>query len=157
MPNPSLIGGDFLGTHVFPIFYLTSAIARILPAMPYAVWFCVWFSLWLPLLWWSVDLLLGGAARLPPLHRASLSLVLTLNGLALSMLGFPHIESFIPPLLVFALVGLTQPGASGPPLASSPSSLPCQFGKTRACTARLHSPPWRCCSACAPGPAAGCW
>ncbi|MBS3022816.1 hypothetical protein [Acidiphilium multivorum] len=113
MPNPPLIGGDFLGTHVFPIFYLTSAIARILPAMPYAVWFCLWLSLWLPLLWVAVYLLLGSTARLPNPRRASLSLLLTLNGLALSMLGFPHIESFIPPLLVLALVGLTQPGASG--------------------------------------------
>ena len=34
MPNPPLIGGDFLGNHVTPLFYLTSAIARILPAMP---------------------------------------------------------------------------------------------------------------------------
>lgn len=111
MPNPPLIGGDFLGIHVFPIFYLTSAIARILPAMPYAVWFCLWFSLWLPLLWLSVYLLFGGVARLSPIRRASLALLLTLNGLALSMLGFPHVESFIPPLIVFALVGLTQRSA----------------------------------------------
>ena len=111
MPNPPLIGGDFLGTHVFPILFLTSAIARILPAMPYAVRFCLWFSLWLPLLWWSIYLLLGGAVRLAPTRQISLALLLTLNGLALSMLGFPHIESFIPPLLVLALVGLTQPGA----------------------------------------------
>ena len=111
MPNPPLIGGDFLGNHVTPLFYLTSAIARILPAMPYAVWFCLWFSVWLPLLWGAVYLLLGGSARLPNPRRASISLLLTLNGLALSMLGFPHVESFIPPLIVFALVGLTQRSA----------------------------------------------
>ena len=112
MPNPPLIGGDFLGNHVTPILYLSSAIARILPAMPYAVWFSLWFSLWLPLLWGAVYLLLSVVAGLSALRRASISLLLTLNGLALSMLGFPHVESFIPPLLIFTLVGLTQPGAA---------------------------------------------
>jgi hypothetical protein len=110
MLNPKLIGGYFLGNHVSPIFYLTSALARILPTMPYAVWFCIWFSLWLPLLWFALYRLLAGIAELSRGQRTAMSLLLTLNGLSLSMFGFPHIESFIPPLLILTILGVQRGG-----------------------------------------------
>jgi hypothetical protein len=110
MVNPSLIGGYFLGNHVSPIFYLTSCIARVLPVMPYPVWFCIWFSLWLPLFWLALLQVFANIVECSLQQRIGAALLLSLNGLCLSMFGFPHIESFIPPLLILTILAVRRGG-----------------------------------------------
>jgi hypothetical protein len=103
LPNPPLIGGNFLAIHVSPIFFLTSALSQLLPGAPYPVWFCLWFSAWLPLLWIALFSLTGAISGLSTFRRTIIASLLSLNGIALSMVGFPHVESFIPPLLLGTL------------------------------------------------------
>jgi hypothetical protein len=100
LPNPRLIGGNFLAIHASPIFFLTSALSRPIPGAPYPVWFCLWFSAWLPLLWVALFSLTGGISGLSTFRRTIIASLLSLNGITLSMVGFPHVESFIPPLLL---------------------------------------------------------
>ncbi|HTJ90944.1 MAG TPA: hypothetical protein VL356_12305 [Acidocella sp.] len=104
LPNPALIGGSFLAIHVSPIFFLTSALSGLIPGAPYAIWFCLWFSAWLPLLWLALFSLTGGIPGLSVSRRTIMASVLSLNGITFSMVGFPHIESFIPPLLFGTVV-----------------------------------------------------
>jgi hypothetical protein len=118
MPNPAVIGGNFLAGHISPIFYLTSALASVVPRMPYAVWFSLWFSCWLPLLWLVLYSLLAGLPGLSGRGRVALASLLALNGLTLSMVGFPHVESFIPPLLLATLVACIGGTRCGVVLAS---------------------------------------
>ena len=109
LPNPPLIGGNFLAVHVSPVFFLTSAATALVPFMPDPVRFSLVFSVWLPLLWIGIFQLLGAFEILSVNARIAVATLLTLNGLALSMFGFPHIESFIPPLLLLALALLLRP------------------------------------------------
>jgi hypothetical protein len=104
--NPALIGGNFLSVHFSPVFFLMSSVARTLPNLPYPIWFCLWFSGWLPLLWVSILFLLGQLPWVSTRSRPLAALLIAFNGLALSMLGFPHIESFIPPLILAAIAAI---------------------------------------------------
>ncbi len=104
MPNPGLIGGNFLSIHMSPFFFIASFAAKFFPGVPYSIWFCVWFSTWLPLLWVAIYALLSQVSFVSPGSRVFGATLLTLNGISLSMLGFPHIESFIPPLMILLFV-----------------------------------------------------
>jgi hypothetical protein len=103
MPNPPLIGGFALPIHFWLIYFLAHGVAAILPDMPYAVWNSLFMALWPALLWLGLFLLLPEDAVRSPVRRAAFALLLTLNGLTLSMLGFPHVESFIPALFVVGI------------------------------------------------------
>jgi len=103
MRNPPLIGGFALPIHFWLIYFLSHGVAAILPDMPYAVWNSLFMALWPALLWLGLFLLLPEEAVRSPVRRAAFAVLLTLNGLTLSMLGFPHVESFIPALF---LVGI---------------------------------------------------
>jgi len=69
--------------------------------MPYAVWYSLFMAAWPALLWIGIFHLLPKEDVASPLRRAGLAVLLALNGLTLSMIGFPHVESFIP-VLFFA-------------------------------------------------------
>jgi len=79
-------------------FFLSHALAVLFPAMPYAVWYSLFMALWPALLWVGIFHLLPKEDVASPLRRAVLAVLLALNGLTLSMIGFPHVESFIPAL-----------------------------------------------------------
>jgi hypothetical protein len=55
------------------------------------------------LLWLGLFHLIPEEAVRSPVRRAAFAVLLTLNGLTLSMLGFPHVESFIPALFVVSI------------------------------------------------------
>lgn len=111
MLNPTDIGGNFLAIHMSTIFFLTSMLLKPFACVPEAVAFSAVFALWAPVLFLSLWLLLerfgiafGG--------RCGVALLLTGNGLILSMVGFPHIEIFIPALgLLTIALGLRASGA----------------------------------------------
>lgn len=98
MANPQLIGGFALPIHLWLIFFLSHALAVLFPAMPYAVWYSLFMASWPALLWVGIFYLLPKEDVPSPLRRAVLAVLLALNGLTLSMIGFPHVESFIPAL-----------------------------------------------------------
>ncbi len=66
--------------------------------MTYAVWYSLFMALWPALLWVGIFHLLPKEDVPSPLRRAVLAVLLALNGLTLSTIGFPHVESFIPAL-----------------------------------------------------------
>ena len=63
------------------------------PAMPYAVWYSLFMASWPALLWVGIFYLLPKEDVRSPLRRAVLAVLLALNGLTLSMIGFPHVEA----------------------------------------------------------------
>lgn len=95
MNNPDLIGGNFLSTHMSIIFFVTTFLLQPFSDFPVAVRFCCFISIWAPLLWMALYLLLD-RFNITFQQRCSVSILLTFNGLMLSMLGFPHIEILIP-------------------------------------------------------------
>ncbi|MGH7155510.1 MAG: hypothetical protein ACREF3_16405, partial [Acetobacteraceae bacterium] len=103
MRNPDVIGGNYLSIHMSTIFFVSSVLLQPLSDLPVAVRFCFFISLWAPLLWLAVFLLLDRFAAATFSLRIAVSLLLTFNGLALSMLGFPHIEILIPALGLLAI------------------------------------------------------
>jgi hypothetical protein len=103
LPNPAVIGGDFLAAHFSPIFLFTSFLSKLVPLLPAVIWFSVIFSLWLPLLVCGIFVLLGNVLPETILGRVAAAVLLALSGLSLSMFSFPHIESFIEPLLLLTL------------------------------------------------------
>jgi hypothetical protein len=103
MRNPALIGGSFLALHMSPIFFAATALLAPLSFWPAAVRFSLFIALWAPLFWLAVFLLLRAFATLGFAPRCAAALLLTFNGLTLSMLGFPHIEILIPALGLLAI------------------------------------------------------
>jgi hypothetical protein len=107
LANPPVLGpGSFMATHVSPIFFAT-AWAGGLAGLPHAVWFSLLMALWPALLWLGLLQLLADAG-VQGWRRLGLAALLTFGGGALSMWGFPHIESFIPALFVLGLAGLRR-------------------------------------------------
>lgn len=113
LPNPPLIGGTYFATHVSLIFYLYSILYKILVGagvlLPNVVFFSLTQSFWFGLL------SLAAYGLLLPIHAVRkesqiilawlFALLVTLNGISLSMLIFPHFEIAMPALLLsfFAL------------------------------------------------------
>jgi hypothetical protein len=100
MRNPPLIGGFFLPIHFSLIYFIAHVLATLLPSMPYPVWYSLFMALWPALLWIGLFHVVPEEAVRSPIRRAGFVLLLTSNGLSLSTLGFPHVESFIPALFV---------------------------------------------------------
>jgi hypothetical protein len=98
MPNPEVVGGNFLAIHMSPIFFVSTALLLPLSDLPMAVRFCLLISLWAPLLWLALFLLLDKFHTVTFGQRCATAVLLTVNGLMLSMMGFPHIEILIPVL-----------------------------------------------------------
>lgn len=103
MPNPELIGGNFLSIHMSPIFFVSTFLLTPLSDLPAAVQFSLLISLWAPVLWLALFLLLDRFVVIGLWMRCTLSLLLTFNGLTLSMVGFPHVEALIPALGLLAI------------------------------------------------------
>ena len=114
MTNPDVIGGNFLSSHMSPIFFVTTALLQPLSDLPVAVRFCLLISLWAPILWLALFVLLDRFAAITFGQRCAASLLLTFSGIMLSMLGFPHIEMLIPALGLLAIaICLRAESASG--------------------------------------------
>ncbi len=113
--NPAMIGGNFLSIHMSPVFFVTTYLFLPLSGFPLAVRFCLFISLWAPLLWLALFLFLDRFTTTITFgQRCAVALLLTFNGLMLSMLGFPHIEMLIPALGLLAIaVWLRAETASG--------------------------------------------
>jgi hypothetical protein len=103
IPNPDVIGGNFLSIHMSPIFFVSTALLLPLSDLPVAVRFCIFISLWAPLLWLALFLLLDRFTTVTFHERCTIAFFLTFNGLMLSMLGFPHIEMLIPAFGLLAI------------------------------------------------------
>lgn len=103
MQNPPLLGGNFLSIHMSPIFFLSTALLHPFSGFPVAVRFCCFISLWSPLLWLALFLLLGRFPAIGFYQRCVVAVLLTFNGLMLSMVGFPHVEVLIPALGLLAM------------------------------------------------------
>jgi hypothetical protein len=114
IPNPELIGGSFLALHMSPIFFVATALLAPLSFWPAAVRFSLFIALWAPLLWLALFLLLKRFPALGFARRCAVAVLLTFNGLTLSMVGFPHIEILIPALGLLAIaVGLRARTVAG--------------------------------------------
>lgn len=106
--NPPSIGGTYFSTHFSPVFYLLSALYRILAQAGFPLYSAVWFSLtqgvWFGLLSTSVFILLSdrderkNTASLIPVLL--ISIASAFNGISLATIGFPHFEIAIPSLLM---------------------------------------------------------
>ncbi len=103
IPNPDLIGGSFLALHMSPIFFAATAVMAPLSFWPAAVRFSLFIAVWAPLLWLALFLLLETFSSITFARRCGVAVLLTVNGLTLSIIGFPHIEILIPALGLLAI------------------------------------------------------
>jgi hypothetical protein len=108
MPSPPAIGGGF--DHVAPMFFLWTALHDLVPFIPAPVWLALILGFWFGLLGLACALcLLPGLTRLPgrleslPQVAAVLALLAAGNGIALAIVGFPHVEIAIPALLFLTI------------------------------------------------------
>jgi hypothetical protein len=101
LPNPPAIGGTYFSTHFSPVFYILTALFKGLPLSNASVFFSLTQGFWFGLIGLAVCLLYSTAMRGGTvLALGCLSVLAALNGISLSILGFPHVEIAIPALLL---------------------------------------------------------
>lgn len=93
----------FFSIHFMPIFYLSSALHQLVPFVPPAAYFAILQGMWAGLIGLSAFLLCAGPAGYG--IAAVTALATALCGPMLAAIGFPHVETAIPALLLlfFAL------------------------------------------------------
>ncbi len=104
LPNPALISGSFFSYHISPIFVLLAAVHRYLLPLPAPVFFALTQGLWQATLGAAAALCVTRCLPGRPVVCTVLGLACAGNGIALAMLGFPHVEIAISALLMSTLV-----------------------------------------------------
>lgn len=103
LPNPPLLGDTYFATHIALIFYPLTGLHRLIGhfiELDAALWFSLVQSGWAGLTGLAVHTLLKNdeAAAGWELTRLVLAVLAAMNGIALAIAAFPHIESAIPAL-----------------------------------------------------------
>lgn len=111
LPNPPLLGDTYFSTHVSLIFYLLTGLHRLISPiveLDAALWFALVQGCWAGLTGIAVHALLKNDAAGTgwELCRLTLAILASMNGIALAITAFPHIEAAIPALTLcfFALL-----------------------------------------------------
>ncbi len=116
-PNPGVMPGDFVRTHLSPIFWLYTAIGRtVLRPLSVLDRFAVYQAAWLAVM--AVGLYAAASRIVARPWAAAVGLACTFNGMTLAVLAFPHVELAIPAAFIGA-AGLWLGGGIRPwlPLA----------------------------------------
>ena len=107
--NPAVIDSQsYFRTHMMPILWLYSSLYRCMPGISQPIYASVLMGFWSGMLGLAGFLL---AFRLTRRHVLAciVALLGALNGIALSVISFPHLEIAFAPLLLLFLGCLTQP------------------------------------------------
>jgi len=96
MKNPPSIGGEYMATHISPIFLLTTWIADTIGIKITAIFFSAFLALFFGLIGVAYYLFLAPDKSPNPIVWPLLALFAALNGVSLSIIGYPHTEIAIP-------------------------------------------------------------